>query len=293
MGTVQDFADEAVASNASYYGTGASVRLDSVGTGSATGSWWVMSYVTISNLDIVNAEPGTYRTVSATYDGTTPYVSVTGCSGPSYGNYTFDGPAEQTEITITENEDGSRTLDFHAVFAAYDGTTQAVDGTINYRQGDVVPPPTYAATPIVATDLSQEGDMGNVTGYAGTATVSGEYYGASSYFRLDSVGEGWWVMSAINVANLDLRDAPAGTYRTVSGVYSETEPSVSTTGCSGPSYGNYTFDSGAQETEITITDNEDGSRNLEVVAMFSYGSGTQVARSRLRYTIGDATTTTR
>jgi hypothetical protein len=298
MGEISGYAADATASNATYYGSSSSVRLDSIGD-----DWWVMSYVNISNLDIVNAPAGTYRFSSETYDGSQPSVSVTGCSGPSYGNYTFDTTTSDGEITITDNADGTRTLEFAANFQDYygGGATQLAEGSIVYRQGtppDYVDGPTYVdpgytdpgvtTQALVATDATQSGAMGEIAAYDAPATATeGYYYGNSASIRLDSVGEGWWVMSYISVNNLDLANAPAGTYEYTSETSDYTAPQVSVTGCSGPSYGNYTFDSGSEASTITITDNEDGSRTLDIVAQYqSYdGTSTQVATSSFRYSV--------
>ncbi len=284
MGNITDYAGDAVASNATYYGSGSSFRLDSLGD-----DWWVMSYLSISNLDLVNAAPGTYRATSGVYDEAAPQVSVTGCSGPTYGNYTYDAGAQDTEIIITDNGDGTRTLDWTARFD-FGGTIQDASGTIVYRQGDVAPPTTTTELPIIASDASQSGSMGNITSYEGSADVSTGYYmGRSSSLRLDSVGDDWWVMMYLYVDNLDLREVPAGTYRYISGVATEGEPTIGVTGCSGPSYGNYTFDSGSQDAEIVITDNEDGSRTLDVTALYTYGAASQTAHARMTIRIGEGT----
>lgn len=288
MGDIRAFEAQAIASNATYAGTSASVRLDSLGD-----DWWVMAYVSVGNLDILAAAPGTYRTTSAAYSETDPYLSVTGCSGPSYGNYTFDGGAQETEITITENDDGSRTLEFHAIFSRYDtGESFASAGTFVYRRGTIAQPEPVMPTTLVVTDTFQEGAMGDIASYAAPATTtSADYYGPSAYIRLDSVGEGWWVMSGLSIGNLDLRSAPAGVYRTISGAYEEGDPALSVTGCSGPSYGNYTFDGGAQDVELTLSDNADGSRSVDLVTVFGSGETAQVSRAHFTVRIAEPTIT--
>lgn len=282
MGDIRGYASDAVASQATYSPTYASVRLDSLGE-----SWWVMSYLSFQNLDLMNAPAGTYRgSTDGYYDGSSVYISATGCSGPTYGNYTFDATSEDVEVTIVDNADGSRTLEFQASFRPYDGSAPTVaEGSFTYRQGETTTrPPSSGTFNLTATDASQEGDMGSVAGYSAPATASeGYYYGDSSSLRLDSLGEGWWVMSYVNVSNFDIANAPAGTYSTTSATYDGAAPYVSVTGCSGPSYGNYTFDAGSDEAEIVLTDNEDGSRTMQLTAAF----GEQTARATFRFSVAD------
>lgn len=286
MGDIRGYSSDAVASNASYYGSSSSVRLDSVGD-----DWWVMSYLSISGLDLVNSAPGTYR--SDAYGTSGLYLSVTGCSGPTYGDYTYDGGSQSAEVTITDNGDGSRNLTFVATFENYTtGERQLGSGSFTYRAGDVAPSdpyydPGYTTQALVASDAQQDGSMGDIQSYQGPARASeGYYYGASSSVRLDSEGTGWWVMSYLSVNNLDLMNAPAGTYRTsTSSVYDGTEPQVNVTGCSGPSYGNYTVDGGSTEAEITITDNADGTRTLDLTASYNFTGTPQTTHATFRYQV--------
>jgi hypothetical protein len=287
MGDIRAFQGDATATYSSYSGTYASIRLDSVGDG-----WWVMSSLNVSNVDILTAPAGTYRNSAPTdvYDSTAPYVSFTGCSGPDYGNYTFDSGSSDAEITISDNADGSRTIDFTATYENYStSASQVVTGSIVYRQGDTTyypTYPTYEQSTIVATDAVQNGDMGEIQGYSSTAAASEGYsYGSSASIRLDSVGSGWWAMTYLSVNNLDLATAPEGTYTSISTVYNEGEPQINVTACSGPSQGNYTYDSGADQVELQITDNADGTRNLQVTARLNYNGSTQVAYSSFNYTV--------
>lgn len=279
MGRVRDFASDAVVTSASYYGRGASLRLDSLG-----GNWWVMSALTIDNFDIVNAPAGTYRMTSREWNGEDPYASVTGCSGPSYGNFDFDENSSDVELALSDNPDGTRTLEFTV---RYDFGRQATTGTVVFEQGRYSPPTYQDPTLIVATGVTQEGSMGGITRYTSTAEASsGYYYGNYASIRLDSTGAGWWVMSALSVGNLDLANAPEGTYRSVVGVYDDpNDPQLSVTGCSGPSYGNFDFDAPSEETEIVLRDNVDGSRSIELSAVFAYGGARQVARARFDFVV--------
>jgi len=131
LGEVEAFSAFAAASSATYHAGGAAFRLDSTGEG-----WWVMSYVEVINLDILHAPTGTYRTVSSApggYDSVTPHVAVLGCSGPQPNNFVFDGPAEEAEVTLTDNGDGSRTLEYRASFRTFEGETQVVFGSAIVR----------------------------------------------------------------------------------------------------------------------------------------------------------------
>jgi hypothetical protein len=129
LGDVADFSAFATASNATYRADQSTFRLDSIGEG-----WWVMSVVEVVNLDILRAPPGTYLSaVPGSYDPIVPHVGVIGCSGPQPNNFVFDGPAEEAEVTLTDNGDGSRTVEYRASFRAYDGTTQVVFGSAIVR----------------------------------------------------------------------------------------------------------------------------------------------------------------
>jgi len=129
LGDVEGFSAFATASSAWYREGLGRFQLDSIGEG-----WWVMSRVEVADLDLLHAPPGTYRTVSAVPgDATTPHVGVIGCSGPQPGNFVFDGPAEEAEVTLTDNGDGSRTVEYRASFRTYDGATQVVFGSAIIR----------------------------------------------------------------------------------------------------------------------------------------------------------------
>ncbi len=143
-------------------------------------------------------------------------------------------------------------------------------------------PPTPDDTGRVTSALTvsqgeQSGEMGAIRDFTGAARdLSGSYDPSYSNVRLDSVGSGWWVMSAINISG-DLA-GPAfapGTRRTfTSGVWEGDEPTVSVTGCSGPEYGNYTFDGPSQNVEIAVEALPGSARRMHYVATFSDGTTT-------------------
>ena len=133
---------------------------------------------------------------------------------------------------------------------------------------------------------TQAGEMGEIRGFDGAATRhEGEYYGSGASVRIDSEGSGWWVMSRLDFSG-DLAGpsfAP-GTHRTyASGVSSDPgdASSVSVTGCSGPSYSNYTFDTQASTVEITVGAAGSAARRIDYVT--SYGG--QVTRGSFVYVI--------
>lgn len=137
--------------------------------------------------------------------------------------------------------------------------------------------PTYTESSLVVENGHQEGAMGEIDGYSGSTFVEEGYaYDGYAHVRLESQGSGWWVMSLVNIngATLDQLE-PGVTYVTAtSGVLEEGQPDVSVTGCSGPSQGNYTFDTQASRVEMDVEDNADGSRHVTFRAYFpDYATG--------------------
>ncbi len=127
---------------------------------------------------------------------------------------------------------------------------------------------------LIVENGHQSGDMGYIEGYS-ASTFQEQGYVSSDYanIRLDSQGAGWWVMTSITISGVDL-DAlePEVVYATeTSGVYdgeSDEGPSVNIVGCSGPEFGNYTYDTSAQRTEIEVQDLGDGARRVFYRAWF-------------------------
>jgi hypothetical protein len=127
---------------------------------------------------------------------------------------------------------------------------------------------------------SQAGSMGNIRNFTGAATqLSGSYSSSYSNLRLDSEGSFGWVMSSINVTG-DLASAAfaPGTHRTyINGLATtgtEDGTSVSVIGCSGPEFGNYTFDGPPAETEITIEQLAGNNRRMNYTLTFDDGAVT-------------------
>lgn len=120
----------------------------------------------------------------------------------------------------------------------------------------------------------QRGDMGEIRGFDSPARDHTGYYDSTyANVRLDSVGDDWWVMSAINISgDLAGPDFAPGTHRTfTSGVWSDGEPTVTVTGCSGPEYGNYTFDSTGSDVEISVQSLPGGMRRMDYTVRFHDG----------------------
>jgi hypothetical protein len=123
----------------------------------------------------------------------------------------------------------------------------------------------------------QSGAMGEVEEYSAT-TFQEQGYVSDDYahVRLDSQGSSWWVMSSIDISGVDLDalepdvvylSAPRGT------VLAENVPNISVVGCSGPSFGNYTYDATATRAEIEVQDLGDGARRVFFRAWFSPRGG--------------------
>jgi hypothetical protein len=73
--------------------------------------------------------PGTRRTfTTGVYDGDAS-VSVTGCSGPEFGSYTFDASTEDVEISVQSLPSGMRRMTYEVRF--YDGAVTR--GSFDYR----------------------------------------------------------------------------------------------------------------------------------------------------------------
>lgn len=154
----------------------------------------------------------------------------------------------------------------------------SIDGDPSYYP----PSDPYGSTTgaLVVENGQQSGDMGNIRGFSGTAVdMSGygsTYTSTNSNVRLDSVGTGWWAMSSLHIyGDLAGPDFAPGTHRTfTSAVWSDGEPTVSVTGCSGPEYGNYTFDSSDGAVEISVEARANGMRRMNYSVRFSDGAVT-------------------
>lgn len=134
MGEIRAFAGAATRHGGYYDVYSSTLRIDSEGVDAAGRSWWVMSRLEFTG-DLAGPAfaPGTHRVfTSATYEETD--VSVTGCSGPSYGSYTFDGPADQVTIDVVDLGEGVRRMRFEARFGG-----AVTTGVMDYRIDSLAP----------------------------------------------------------------------------------------------------------------------------------------------------------
>lgn len=134
MGDIRSFEGAATRHSGYYDSYGSSLRIDSEGS-----DWWVMSAINVTG-DLAGPAfaPGTHRTyTSGTYDPDSN-VSVTGCSGPEYGSYTFDGPADEVTIDIQDLGEGNRRLNFTTRYGS-EVTTGSVDYHIDGASGSTAP----------------------------------------------------------------------------------------------------------------------------------------------------------
>lgn len=124
MGSVRDFAGAASRHSGYYDSYGANLRIDSEGRG-----WWVMSSISVTG-DLAGAAfaPGTHRVFTSGTYSADENVSVIGCSGPEYGNYTFDGPADEVTIDVTDLGGGQRRMSFVARYGS-----ETTRGSVDYR----------------------------------------------------------------------------------------------------------------------------------------------------------------
>lgn len=136
MGEIVAF-DGAATRHEGYYDSyGANLRLDSEGA-----DWWAMSSIHVTG-DLMSDEfaPGTRRVYvsGVADDGSSSNVSVTGCSGPSYGNYTYDTSADSIAIEIEDLGGGTRRMHFETIYTNYDGVVQVTTGSVDYAVADAV-----------------------------------------------------------------------------------------------------------------------------------------------------------
>jgi hypothetical protein len=136
MGNYTDFTAETYETSGYTYGTDSTTVELNAGDG-----YWVMTRLNITG-DLKAVEPGTHLEFDSgsyewgsgdTYSGdVVSYVSVTGCSGPSHGDYTYDSGSQTVVVDV---EQGA-TVDDRVVYfeATYDyaGETQVVDGSFGY-----------------------------------------------------------------------------------------------------------------------------------------------------------------
>lgn len=147
--------------------------------------------------------------------------------------------------------------------------------------------PYYSESDLVVENGLQEGEMGYIEGYSATTFLEQGYTSDNyTHVRLESEGDGWWVMSLINISGVPLDSLEPGVvYATAtSGILEEGEPDISVTGCSGPSQGNYTYDTQASRTEMEVEDLGDGVRRVHFRTWYVFeGSGEQLTQGSFDY----------
>ena len=161
--------------------------------------------------------------------------------------------------------------------SAYDVDPDEVDPSIGVATGN-----------LEVSNAAQTGAMGEVESYgAPTFLADGSSFDGFTTVRLESRGAGWWVMSLIDIRGATLGDLQPGvTYATAtSGVLEDGQPEVSVIGCSGPSQGNYTFDTGAERSELTVEDLGAGLRRAHVRSVFVFSGREQVAEATFDYRV--------
>lgn len=144
----------------------------------------------------------------------------------------------------------------------------------------------YVGGDLVVENGYQEGAMGEVTGHAGSTFVEQGYgYEGYTHVRLESQGRGWWVMSLIDVHGATLDDlVPGVVYRSAtSGTLDDDAIDVNVTGCSGPSQGNWTYDTQASRVELEVEDLGEGLRRVHFRTWYRNGSGEQLTSGSFDY----------
>ena len=156
------------------------------------------------------------------------------------------------------------------------------------RPSEPSPSVPFASGDLSLSNGTQSGEMGEIRGFSGAATQhTGTYDSYGSNLRLDSEGSGWWAMSSIHITG-DLAGpafAPGMRRTYVSGTYDPSN-SVSVTGCSGPSYGDYTYDSGSDEVTIQIESLGGNNRRMHFETTYTApGGGRQVTTGSVDYVL--------
>lgn len=127
MGLILAF-DGAASRHTGYYDSyGANLRIDS------EDGVWVMSSIHVTG-DLAGAAfaPGTRRTYTSSTYGGSDNVSVTGCSGPTYGNYTYDRSADEVTVEIEDLGGGNRRMHFETIYTLDSGARQITTGSVDY-----------------------------------------------------------------------------------------------------------------------------------------------------------------
>ncbi len=132
LGTVRAFEGRAAEVTGSDYGTTTStVRIDAEDT---TARWWAMTQLSVSGtLHHPRLVPGARLVFNASSGRTGGlHVSVLGCSGPRRDQFTYDRPADEVSVNVSEGPSpDTRRIDFDAKFDG-PGGEQHVTGSFVY-----------------------------------------------------------------------------------------------------------------------------------------------------------------
>lgn len=136
MGNYRDFSAETYEATGYSYGPESTTVELHGGDG-----YWVMTRLNITG-DLNTLEPGTHLEFDSssyswdydsTYTGeTVTYVSVTGCSGPTHGDWDYDAGSQDVVLDVVQGATvNDRIVYFEATYD-YAGETQVVDGSFGY-----------------------------------------------------------------------------------------------------------------------------------------------------------------
>lgn len=145
----------------------------------------------------------------------------------------------------------------------------------------------------------QTGAMGDIATFDGGGDRLESFKDSSSTFvQIDSIGRGWWVMSAISIDRDIDTLVPGITYSTsavadsIAGGSAPEPISAEVRGCSGPEYTNYTYDDLARETTFTVEQLPSGERRVHYDCTFvSDGGATQHTTGSFDYVPAGTTRT--
>ena len=129
----------------------------------------------------------------------------------------------------------------------------------------------YGVLPITGGRV--RGDIGAVTNFDATTdyvdSYTDDYYSSITLTATDPQGRVGMII--LDITSMDLRNAPAGTYDYSAQNIDGTE--IYVTGCSSSSSDDALYDAPAEEGVIEVTDNEDGTRGIDVEATLPNGTG--------------------
>lgn len=256
-------------------------------TGTATGDWG-------TTLEVETTQGGTWAlfrlsldedlyadgladgTVMSTTTG--EYVDLMGCTGPSPGNFDYDGYAERVDVAVFEGAvAGTREVEITATFVE-GGVERQVLATVVLDLADAAEDPApsgdyvYAEHATTWTEVTS--DLGPTDAYA-LSTIEGSAWsdGYGSAIDLDTMASGRWVMFSLSL-DTDLDDVEPG--ETVQG---------DLLGCVGPSRGTYDFD-GHTDAQLQVYEGDGPYERIgRLTATFETEWGPQTVEATVRYEV--------